>query len=163
MTDPQTPITRPAATRTISGPAKRQAVASSRTPIHTRSNEENGPAARATPLADKRPPMRQRASMPLSATMPRILHVKPVNIPDTPDPARSKPVEHPERKIGGTVLIPSSDLATATPAMVPSSDPPVVCSSSPMSSGSSGEGVGRLMKYKFTGKVDTRQMSSSQL
>jgi hypothetical protein len=75
-----------------------------------------------------RPPIKSRASMPLSATMPRILNIQPTNVPAAPTPKVS----------GGTVLIPSSDLAA------PSSSP----------------GAGGLMKYRFTGKVDTRQMSS---
>jgi len=79
-----------------------------------------------------RPPIKSRASMPLSATMPRILNIQPTNVPATP--------AAPYPKVsGGTILIPSSDLAA--PA-----------SSSP--------GAGGLMKYRFTGKVDTRQMSS---
>jgi hypothetical protein len=85
--------------------------------------------------------------------MPRILNVKPVNLPDTPIPTTSTSKNvgidmdmSVERKIGGTVLIPSSRLAQG-----------------PASSSPEGEGVGRLMKYRFTGKVDTRQLSSPQL
>lgn len=69
--------------------------------------------------------------MPLSATMPRILNNQSTNVPATP-------VAPIPKVSGGTVLIPSSDLAA------PSSSP----------------GTGGLMKYRFTGKVDTRQMSS---
>jgi hypothetical protein len=76
--------------------------------------------------------------MPLSATMPRILSVKPTNIPNTAVPAVST------HRLS-TGIIPSSDLAMAAPA--PSSSP-------------EGNGIGGLMKYKFTGKVDTRQLSS---
>ena len=79
-----------------------------------------------------RPPIKSRASMPLSATMPRILNIQPTNVNVPSTPAAPTP-----KVSGGTVLIPSSDLA-------PSSSP----------------GAGGLMKYRFTGKVDTRQMSS---
>jgi hypothetical protein len=87
-----------------------------------------------------RPPMKSRASMPLSATMPRILSVKPTNIPNTPVPDLTT---H-KMSMG---IIPSSNLAMAAPA--PSSSPEA--------------GIGGLMKYKFTGKVDTRQLSSPRL
>jgi hypothetical protein len=80
-----------------------------------------------------RPPIQSRASMPLSATMPRILKIQPTNVNVPATPADPTP-----KVSGGTVLIPSSDLAA------PSSSP----------------GAGGLMKYRFTGKVDTRQMSS---
>ena len=78
-----------------------------------------------------RPPIKSRASMPLSATMPRILNIQSTNLPATPAAPTPK-------MSGGTVLIPSSDLAA------PSSSP----------------GAGGLMKFRFNGKVDTRQMSS---
>lgn len=83
-----------------------------------------------------RPPIKSRASMPLSATMPRVLNIQSNNIPTTPAPPA------PKVSVGGTILIPSSDLAA------PSSSP---------GPGSGAEGLG---KYRFTGKVDTRQMSS---
>lgn len=111
------------------------------------------PLKKTAVAATSTPTARVRAPVPLSATGPRILATKPLNIPVTHTPIAVKcaSIPVPASKPRHSVEV------TKSPHIPEDKVDLVQASSSPMRDGA------RLDRYMFAGKVDTRQTSSPSL